>query len=119
MCVVGSYLDDSSGSASGSAYVFKFEPYIIPIPIWVYVDKLTASDGEYLDYFGMSVAIDGDYVAVGAPAGYKDPAIGSAYVYDLTCPSADVTDDCYVDLKDFAKLAEQWLDGIKPLDIVP
>lgn len=119
MCVVGSYLDDDLGAASGSAYVYKFEPYITPIPIWVYVDKLTASDGEYRDYFGESVAIDGNNVLVGAPADYKDPAIGSVYIYDLTCPSADLTGDCYVDFKDFATMAEQWLDGIKPLDVIP
>ncbi|MGD9109653.1 MAG: hypothetical protein PVG93_01815 [Phycisphaerales bacterium] len=109
--VVGSSGDDDLGSVCGSAYVFKKDENLRPP--WKII-KLTASDGEYQDYFGTSVSISGNNALVGAPAGYKDPAIGSAYVYDLTCPSADLSGDCYVDFRDFATLAEQWLDGIKP-----
>ncbi|MHC5165874.1 MAG: formylglycine-generating enzyme family protein, partial [Planctomycetota bacterium] len=31
----------------------------------------------------------------------------------VACPSADVTNDCFVDLKDLAKLASEWLTGIQ------
>ena len=83
MCVVGSYLDDDSGGASGSAYIYKLT-YGYYAPDWECAGKLTASDGEYQDYFGTSVAIDGNNVAVGAPAGYKEPSIGSAYISDIS-----------------------------------
>lgn len=49
------------------------------------IAKLTASDGEELDYFGCSVSISGDYALIGAwdddDAGYDT---GSAYVYGLS-----------------------------------
>ena len=89
--VVGSYGDDDLGSVSGSAYFYKREMDIVcvlaPCIFWKQPVKLTASDGEYQDYFGSSVAISGNNVAVGSPADHKDPAIGSAYIYDLSCPS--------------------------------
>jgi formylglycine-generating enzyme required for sulfatase activity len=31
----------------------------------------------------------------------------------VACPSADLTNDCFVDLKDLAKLASEWLTGIQ------
>jgi hypothetical protein len=45
--------------------------------------KLTASDGAADDYFGWSVAIDGDYALVGAPGerGYYPDVPGSAYIF--------------------------------------
>ena len=86
---------------------------------WQVLNSFNYTKCEYRDYFGESVAISGNNVGVGAPAEFKDPAIGSAYIYDLTCPSSDLTGDCYVDFKDFATMAGQWLDGIKPLDVIP
>lgn len=109
--IVGSSGNDDLGPASGSAYVYRRDNNLRPP--WK-VKKLTASDGEHHDYFGESVSIAGNNVVVGAPASSKDPAIGSAHIYDLTCPSADLTGDCYVDFNDFATVAGQWLDGLKP-----
>ena len=117
MCVVGSSEDDDLGSASGSAYLYKIETGWVPF--LRFIKKLTALDGEYQDYFGTGVATDGRNVIVGAPAKFKDLAIGTAYVYDLTCPSADLTGDCFVGLGDFAILAAQWLDGIAPFEGIP
>lgn len=34
----------------------------------------------------------------------------------FACPSADLTNDCFVDLEDLAKIAEQWLTGWIDLD---
>ena len=31
----------------------------------------------------------------------------------VACPSADVTNDCFVDLKDLTKLASEWLTGVQ------
>jgi hypothetical protein len=61
---------------TGCAYVFKrYETQ------WILHAKLTASDGAYNDKFGSSVAIDGDYVIVGAP-GHGDLDGGAAYVFN-------------------------------------
>lgn len=71
--VVGSPQDDDVPGQSGSAYVFRFDD-----PVWVQEQKLTASDADNADYFGYSVAIDGDLLVVGA---YRDEDGGSAYVF--------------------------------------
>ena len=74
--------DDDNGPESGSAYVFKRSG-----TTWTEEDKLTASDGAILDWFGRSVSIDGDYVLIGA---YLDddngPSSGSAYVFKKATP---------------------------------
>ncbi len=75
--VVGSWSDDAY---AGSAYLF-----IRPAGGWATANetaKLTASDGAAGDWFGTSVAVDGDKVAVGA-SGNDDSGSqsGSAYVF--------------------------------------
>ncbi|HNO79021.1 MAG TPA: FG-GAP repeat protein [Phycisphaerae bacterium] len=76
--VVGASLDDDGGVLSkGSAYV-----YVRTGSGWLEQAKLTASDGATGDYFGTSVAIDGETIVVGA---YDDDDTivnsGSAYVF--------------------------------------
>ena len=70
--------DDDNGSSSGSAYLFDARTGAI-------IDKLLPSDGAPLDYFGISVAIEGDLVVVGA---FRDddngPSSGSVYLFDAT-----------------------------------
>ena len=77
--VVGVLLDDDGGISSGAAYIYKRnyggQNY------WGEVKKLTASDAEASEFFGKSVAIDGDYIVVGA---YQESGViqtGAAYVY--------------------------------------
>ena len=75
--VVGSWSDDAY---AGSAYLF-----IRPAGGWATANetaRLTASDGAAGDWFGTSVAVDGDKVAVGA-SGNDDSGSqsGSAYVF--------------------------------------
>jgi predicted amidohydrolase len=76
--IVGAPGDDEKGSSAGSAYVFRR----LAGASWNPVAKLTASDGDAYDRFGVSVAISGDYVVVGA---YGDDAngidSGSAYIF--------------------------------------
>ncbi len=72
--IVGAYWDDDRGTDSGSAYVFERVN-----GVWTEVAKLTASDGQAQDQFGVSVAIDGDTVIVGA---FQDDFKGSAYVFE-------------------------------------
>ena len=76
--VVGSYRDDDNGDASGSAYVFERSD-----DGWNQTAKLLASDGAAIDHFGRSVAVNGNYIVVGA---YRDDEVsdgtGSAYVFE-------------------------------------
>ena len=85
--VVGARKDGDNGSESGSAYVFTK-----PTNGWATTStaaKLTASDGAALDEFGLSVAVHGDTIVVGA---WQDDdngsTSGSAYVYELSDWSA-------------------------------
>jgi len=59
--VVGSIDDDDHGERSGSAYVF-----VRSGASWSQQAKLTAADGAERDQFGISVAVSGDTVVVGA-----------------------------------------------------
>lgn len=78
--VVGAYEDNG---ARGSAYVF-----VEPPGGWTgsltQIAKLTASDGRFADRFGISVAIDGDTIVVGARgadvAGNHDQGAGYVFV---------------------------------------
>ncbi len=78
--VVGAFLDDDSGRQSGSAYVFRFDPEAVE---WVLEDKLLASDGEPSEWFGSSVAISGETLAVGAPGSDQGLLSGAVYIFRL------------------------------------
>lgn len=70
----------------GSAYLFKYED-----PNWVQKAELTPSDGAYMDYFGTSVSISGDYVIVGVPSdSHSVTNAGSAYIFEK--PTGEWTD---------------------------
>lgn len=75
--VVGAPWTDDLGIESGAAYVYKRDGVN-----WVQQAKLTASDGGEDNRFGISVAISGDYVLVGA---FFDDDFGtrsgSAYIF--------------------------------------
>jgi hypothetical protein len=78
--LVGAPYDDSGESEDqGAAYVFTRSG-----TSWSFQQKLTASDGEAGDIFGMSVSLTSDRVLVGAPwddiGEHGDR--GSAYVYE-------------------------------------
>ena len=76
--IVGAYLDDDNGGASGSAYLFD--------TITGAETKLTASDAASSDVFGVSVGVSGNTAIVGAylddDNGFIDS--GSAYLFDTT-----------------------------------
>lgn len=86
--VVGAFYEDGLGFDRGAAYVFYRNQG--GTDNWGEVVKLTASDAADSDEFGYSVAIDGDYVVVGArlEAGAGSNR-GAAYVFDRNYPSAD------------------------------
>lgn len=75
--VVGARLDDTAASDAGAAYV-----YVRVAGVWIFQQKLTASNAAANDNFGDAVAIDGDTVVVaasGADAGGTDR--GSVYAF--------------------------------------
>ena len=75
--VAGAVFDDDNGSWSGSAYVFTRES-----GVWNQGAKLTPSDGASGDYFGWSVAVDGDTAVAGAVFDDDNGSeSGSAYVF--------------------------------------
>ncbi len=50
-------------------------------PGWIQQAELTASDGAPGDYFGISVAVDGSTVVVGAGSSGSNSLLGAAYVF--------------------------------------
>jgi hypothetical protein len=77
--VVGAPFDDTAaGTAAGSAYVF-----VQSTTGWTLQAKLRASDGAPFNFFGFSVALDGDTAVVGAPGDETAAGrvAGSAYVF--------------------------------------
>ena len=80
--IVGAVLDADNGTDSGSAYIFKRLG-----TSWIEQQKLTASDADAHDLFGLSVSISGDYAIAGA-WGNEDngPGSGSAYIFKRSGP---------------------------------
>ncbi|MCP4540894.1 MAG: DUF11 domain-containing protein, partial [Chloroflexi bacterium] len=74
--VVGAPQDNANGLA-GAAYVY-YRDQGGP-DNWGLLKQLTASDGAASDWFGYSIAIDGDTIVVGART--DDASQGSAYVF--------------------------------------
>jgi len=77
--VVGANSDDINGhQAQGSAYVFTRSG-----TTWSQQQKLTASDGDANDWFGVAVAVDGDTAVIGASgrSSFLFSAHGSAYIF--------------------------------------
>ena len=78
---IGAADSDENGISAGAAYVFSVSSFI-PIV------KLLANDAEPGDHFGVSVSIDGDTVAVGAPNDDDNgESSGAAYLFDSTLGS--------------------------------
>ena len=76
--IIGASGADPNGSSSGAAYVF-----VRSGSYWSQQAKLTPTDGQFADSFGISVSIDGNYAVIGAyredPGGVS--GAGSAYVF--------------------------------------
>ena len=74
---IGAPYDDDSGEDSGSVYLFNTTDGQL-------IKKLTAPDGEAEDYFGSSVSLSGDKVAIGAPKIPYELGRGSVYIFRTT-----------------------------------
>ena len=80
--VVGAHFDDDNGLQSGSVYVYDLTKNSGDAG---FERKITASDGSADDHFGLSVAIYGDTLVVGAWSNDANGInSGAVYVYDLT-----------------------------------
>ena len=77
--IVGSPGDDDQGLEAGAAYIYERVG-----GQWILMTKILASDASVGDRFGTSVAIDEEYVIVGAHLN-DDPGVnsGAAYVFRL------------------------------------
>ena len=78
--IVGAYGDDDQGENAGAAYIYRYDG-----STWIEEQKLLASDGGFIDYFGSSVSISGDTAIVGADnddgANNSSWETGAAYIY--------------------------------------
>ncbi len=86
--IVGAYLESAGAPDTGAAYVFQRDQG--GPGNWGEVTKLTASDAQAADWFGISVAVSGDTVVVGS---YLEDAggntAGAAYVFQRDQGGAD------------------------------
>jgi len=85
--IIGAYADDfgALNPNMGSAYIFEKTG----IEDWTFVQKISSSDQDDYDRFGWSVAINGNYVVVGAYAEDEDTDdsntlsnAGAAYIFE-------------------------------------
>ncbi len=89
--VIGAFKEDEDTAGAntlgfaGSAYVFERDN----LGSWNQVQKLVASDRYATDWFGWSVSIDGDQIAIGAPQENEDENglnsvhdAGSVYIFN-------------------------------------
>lgn len=77
---IGIPYSDAAGSDRGEVYFYKKAS-----SSWAFVQNILPSDLANSDYYGSSVTMDTDYVAVGAPgqdnATYTYTDAGAAYIY--------------------------------------
>ena len=86
--IVGAWAEDAGGSAAGAVYVFQRSQG--GADNWGEVTKLTASDAEAGDLFGISVAVSGDTAVVGAHGEDTGGSFaGAAYVFQRGEGGAD------------------------------
>ena len=105
--VIGAWLHDDMGSSSGAAYVFGFDPD--GSGTWIEQHKLLPQANAWTQFFGFSVAIDGETTVIGADG--EDQQRGAAYIYNVApncnCPH-DLDADGTVGVKDLLILLGSW-----------
>ena len=74
--VVGALTDDDNGDSAGAVYVFTHDA-----GVWTEQQKLTASDGASMDFFGNSIAVDGNTMLIAADGGGVLDGPGFVYVF--------------------------------------
>jgi len=78
--------DVSPDDDLGKAYVFKISNGVVPTTPTTTLTSGETTDGGYTPQFGYSVAINGDYIVVGAPFQDVSPDddLGKAYVFKIS-----------------------------------
>ena len=74
--VIGALGDSANGVFAGASYVFTRDA-----GVWTEQQKLTASDGASMDFFGNSIAVDGNTMLIAADGGGVLDGPGSVYVF--------------------------------------
>lgn len=88
---VGAMRDDDLGDASGSVYLFDAST-------GEEIDKLLPAEGAANQNFGVSMAMDGDVLAIGARAYFvlgEGFVLGTVYLFDVT--TGDLVDELVAD----------------------
>jgi len=88
LAIIGAGWDDGGGTNRGAAYLFDRDQG--GAENWGQLKKLTASDARDSDLFGYAVAVDGDYIVVGA--GWSKGGgteRGQAYIFSRNEGGAD------------------------------
>ena len=81
VAVVGALYNDDAGANCGAVYVFERD--VGGSNAWGQVKTLVPSTANGQEYFGCSVAVDGDVIAVGARGdATKGASAGAAYVFE-------------------------------------
>ena len=79
--VIGAPYESGFRKSTGAVYVYRYDDSSAK---WEHSVKLKAPDAMPRDYFGRSVAIEGETVVVGAPGDSDNGrSSGSAYVFNL------------------------------------
>jgi len=130
IAVVGAMGDDGPGFRRGAAYVF-YRSGVVP-GTWQEIKKLTADDAADQDEFGISVAVSGDLVIVGADLKHETGvSTGAAYIFGrnqggmdnwglvkkLSAPDAKANDAFGVSVSisnDYALVGASGVDGAAP-----
>ena len=94
------------GPSTGAAYLFRFDP---EASAWIEQAQLFPQPNAWTNFFGRSVAIDGETTVIGAIG--EDQQRGAAYVFDVAlncdCPQ-DLDVDGSVGVKDLLILLGVW-----------
>jgi hypothetical protein len=87
--ITGAHADDTATLANvGSAYWYR-----LVSGAWAYQQKITPTDGGVNDYFGTSVSISGNSIAIGSPFHGASATLdtGAAYGFDLNLTGPSIT----------------------------
>ena len=111
--VAGAYGEDDKGGDAGAAYVFKRNG-----TSWSQQAKLTASDGAANDYFGISIAISGNYIVAGA-YGEDDKGSNAGAAYFFEAPKVCLSPKAYLQGALLLSSTSTMNDDLRAASLIP